>query len=58
MLRETGRAKGRTNLIRPEEIANAILFLVSSESSAITGTAVDAYGLSNPLFGPLLPARK
>jgi NAD(P)-dependent dehydrogenase (short-subunit alcohol dehydrogenase family) len=29
MLHDTGRAKGRTNLIRPEEIANVILFLVS-----------------------------
>ncbi|MCK7473343.1 MAG: SDR family oxidoreductase [Rhodopseudomonas palustris] len=58
MLHETGRAKGRTNLIRPEEIANVILFLVSPESSAITGTAIDAYGMSNPLFGPLRPAEK
>jgi NAD(P)-dependent dehydrogenase (short-subunit alcohol dehydrogenase family) len=55
MLQETGRAKGRTNLIRPEEIANVIVFLVSPESSAITGTAIEAYGLSNPLFGPLMP---
>jgi NAD(P)-dependent dehydrogenase (short-subunit alcohol dehydrogenase family) len=55
MLHETGRAKGRTNLLRPEEIANVILFLVSPESSAITGTAIEAYGLSNPLFGPLMP---
>jgi 3-oxoacyl-[acyl-carrier protein] reductase len=58
MLHEAGRAKGRTNLIRPEEIANVILFLVSPESSAITGTAIDAYGMSNPLFGPLLPGGK
>ena len=43
MLHETGRAKGRTNLIQPEEIANVILFLVSPESSAITGTA-QAFG--------------
>ncbi len=57
MLHETGRAKGRTNLIRPEEIANVIVFLVSPESSAITGTAIEAYGMSNPLFGPLLPQR-
>jgi len=54
LLHETGRAKGRTNLIRPEEIANVIVFMVSPESSAITGTAIEAYGLSNPLFGPLL----
>jgi 3-oxoacyl-[acyl-carrier protein] reductase len=58
LLHETGRAKGRTNLIRPEEIANVIVFLVSPESSAVTGTAIDAYGLSNPLFGPLLTAGK
>jgi NAD(P)-dependent dehydrogenase (short-subunit alcohol dehydrogenase family) len=58
MLHETGRAKGRTNLIRPEEIANVILFLVSPESSAITGTAIDAFGMSNPLFGPLLQTEK
>jgi hypothetical protein len=32
--------------------------LVSPESSAITGAAIDAYGLSNPLFGPLLPGGK
>jgi 3-oxoacyl-[acyl-carrier protein] reductase len=58
MLHETGRATGRTNLIRPEEIANVILFLVSPESSAITGTAIDAFGMSNPLFGPLLQTEK
>jgi 3-oxoacyl-[acyl-carrier protein] reductase len=57
MLHETGRAKGRTNLIRPEEIANVIRFLASPDSSAITGTAVEAYGLGNPLFGPLLPQK-
>jgi NAD(P)-dependent dehydrogenase (short-subunit alcohol dehydrogenase family) len=57
MLHETGRAKGRTNLLRPEEIANVIAFLVSPESSAVTGTAIEAYGLSNPLFGPLFPPR-
>lgn len=54
LLREMGRAEGRTNLMRPEEIANTILFLVSPESSAVTGTVIEAYGLSNPLFGPLL----
>ena len=58
LLHEIGRAKGRTNLSRPEEIANVILFLASPESSAITGTAVEAYGLSNPLFGPLFPGER
>ncbi|HSB81142.1 MAG TPA: SDR family oxidoreductase [Candidatus Methylomirabilis sp.] len=53
LLREMGRAEGRTNLMQPEEIANTILFLVSPESSAVTGTVIETYGLSNPLFGPL-----
>ncbi len=55
LLREMGRAEGRTNLMRPEEIANTILYLALPESSAITGTVIEAYGLSNPLFGPLIP---
>jgi len=56
LLHEMGRAEGRTNLMRPEEIADTILFLVSPESSAVTGTVIEAYGLSNPLFGPLTRA--
>jgi NAD(P)-dependent dehydrogenase (short-subunit alcohol dehydrogenase family) len=56
LLHEMGRAEGRTNLMRPEEIAGTILFLTSPESSAVTGTVIEAYGLSNPLFGPLTPA--
>ncbi len=58
LLREMGRVEGRTNLMRPEEIADTILFLVSPESSAITGTVIEAYGQSNPLFGPLTPTEK
>ena len=38
------------SLMRPEEIAEVALFLASDASSAITGTAIDAYGASNPLF--------
>jgi len=58
LLHEIGRAKGRTNLIRPEEIASVVLFLATSDSSAITGTVIEAYGQSNPLFGPLVPAEQ
>ena len=44
-----GRAAD-ANLMRPEEIAEIAVFLASDASSAITGTAIDAYGDSNPLF--------
>jgi len=38
-------------VMKPEEVASVILFLASDESSAITGTAVDAFGTANPLLG-------
>lgn len=41
---------GRDTLIKPEEIAEVALFLASSASSSITGTSIDAFGLSNPIF--------
>jgi NAD(P)-dependent dehydrogenase (short-subunit alcohol dehydrogenase family) len=52
MMRVVAHSQGRTdlNLMRPEEIAAVVLFLASSKSSAITGTAIDAFGPSNPLF--------
>jgi NAD(P)-dependent dehydrogenase (short-subunit alcohol dehydrogenase family) len=56
LLHDIGRGRGRTNLMSPEEIAAVVLFLASPDSSAITGTAIGAYGLSNPLFGPLFSA--
>ena len=34
----------------PDEIAQLALFLASDASSAVTGTAVDAFGTTNPLF--------
>lgn len=37
-------------LMHPEEIAEVVLFLASQQSSAITGTAIDAFGPNNPLF--------
>jgi len=38
------------NMIKPSEIADVCRFLVSSESSSITGSIIDAFGSSNPLF--------
>ena len=38
-------------LMLPEEIAEVAVFLASGASSAITGSAIDAFGGTNPLFG-------
>jgi 3-oxoacyl-[acyl-carrier protein] reductase len=45
----TGRAEN-SKLMEPSEIAEVALFLASDASSAITGTAIDSFGGSNPLF--------
>ena len=52
--REAFNNRGREDipkLMLPEEIANVAVFLASARSSAITGTAIDAFGGNNPLFG-------
>lgn len=51
--REAFASRGRADnprLITPEEIAEIALFVASDSSSAITGTAIDAFGGGNPLF--------
>ena len=51
--REAFGSQGRAEnlqLMRPEEIAALAVFLASDHSSAITGTAIDAFGGLNPLF--------
>ncbi len=45
-----GRAEN-PKLMDPTEIAEVALFLASDASSAVTGTAIDSFGGSNPLFG-------
>ena len=52
--REAFNNRGREdnpNLMLPSEIANLAVFLASHKSSAVTGTAIDAFGGNNPLFG-------
>jgi NAD(P)-dependent dehydrogenase (short-subunit alcohol dehydrogenase family) len=46
----TGRSEN-PKLMDPVEIAEVALFLASDASSSITGTAIDSFGGSNPLFG-------
>ena len=38
------------HMMQPSEIATLCTFLVSEDSSAVTGAIIDAYGPSNPLF--------
>ncbi len=52
--REAFGNRGREDnpdLMLPSEIANVAVFLASKKSSAVTGTAIDAFGGNNPLFG-------
>ena len=51
--REAFGSRGREEnpkLMEPKEIASLAVFLASDASSAITGTAIDAFGNANPLF--------
>ena len=51
--REAFGGRGREEnpkLMRPQEIAVVAVFLASDASEAITGTAIDAFGGTNPLF--------
>jgi len=51
MMREITNNNVPSNAMQPEEIASVVVFLVSGEAGAITGTAIDAFGEANPLFG-------
>jgi NAD(P)-dependent dehydrogenase (short-subunit alcohol dehydrogenase family) len=51
--RELMASRGRAPMaqaMRSEEIAEVALFLATDTASAITGTAIDAFGAANPLF--------
>ena len=52
-MREAYDSRGRADnpdLMDPTEIADVAVFLASDASSSITGTAIDAFGATNPLF--------
>ncbi len=51
MLREITGGELPAHLMPPENIAAVAVFLASDESKAVTGTAIDAFGSSNPIFG-------
>lgn len=51
MLKEIMGSQAPPGVTPPEEIADLAVFLASDESKSITGTAIEAYGTSNPLFG-------
>jgi 3-oxoacyl-[acyl-carrier protein] reductase len=51
MMREITGGEMPSNLMSPDDIATVAIFLASDESKAITGTGIDAFGGSNPLFG-------
>ncbi len=51
MLRDIAGGNVPPDAVPPEDIASVILYLASDESSAITGTAVDAFGAANPILG-------
>lgn len=58
MLREITGGKIPTHAMPPEDIVPVAVFLASDESRAITGTAIDAFGRGNPLFGVSTPVRR
>ena len=56
--KEIAGDKPVSHLTPIEQIADLAVFLASDESKAVTGTAIDAFGVSNPLFGVDTSARR
>ena len=57
MLHEITGGKIPETSMAPEDIAAVAVFLASDESKAITGTAIDAFGETNPIFSVLSSIR-
>ena len=57
MLHEITGGKIPETSMAPEYIAAVAVFLASDESKAITGTAIDAFGETNPIFSVLSSIR-
>lgn len=58
MLNEITEGKMPEHTMPPADIAAVAVFLASDESRAVTGTAIDAFGRSNPLFGVSTSVRR
>ena len=58
MLHEITEGKMPEHMMPPADIAAVAVFLASDESRAVTGTAIDAFGRSNPLFGVSTSVRR
>jgi NAD(P)-dependent dehydrogenase (short-subunit alcohol dehydrogenase family) len=50
MLREIRRVRSSAKGDPPELVASVAVFLASEEGAGVTGTAIDVFGSSNPLF--------
>jgi NAD(P)-dependent dehydrogenase (short-subunit alcohol dehydrogenase family) len=57
MIREAFGGKAPSTSMPPEYIAAVAVFLASDASKSITGTSIDAFGDSNPIFGVLSAVR-
>ena len=57
MLHEIKDGKIPATSMAPEDIAAVAVFLASDDSKAITGTAIDAFGNTNPIFSVLSSIR-